>query len=307
MSFWGVVTKDINIEGQRMEEAKRWLDGIPFGWVHQHRGVGDFLIFTPSLQVLARKQGRPVPVWFERPDIRNLYRNAPFVKVLEKRPETPTFLENGCRYRGRGRYESTYRRMAKQFGLGGAMPLPWPFPDIEPILEGITGREVAIINGANRGGRYGAKKILPPDLLELIISTLQERKLIPVPVGGTGDRGLGWFGLIEKWNLEGKFFAGETGLLDVAKVLKSCGRFISDDTGLMHLGAALNLPGLVFWRHTDTANWKPPSRLVAHVRGFDLGEVRDAVTAFLDRLGLGRDEEESFAPDSRYGQEDGPC
>ena len=48
-------------------------------------------------------------------------------------------------------------------------------------------------------------------------------------------------------------------LPDLAAKLRECAGFIGHDSGISHLAAALNLPGIVLWGKTNREIWRPPS------------------------------------------------
>ncbi len=48
-------------------------------------------------------------------------------------------------------------------------------------------------------------------------------------------------------------------LVDLAAKLQRCAGFIGHDSGISHLAAALNLPGIVLWGKTVPEIWRPPS------------------------------------------------
>ena len=48
-------------------------------------------------------------------------------------------------------------------------------------------------------------------------------------------------------------------LVELAGKMRSCTAFIGHDSGITHLAAALDLPGLVVWGETNLAVWRPQS------------------------------------------------
>jgi ADP-heptose:LPS heptosyltransferase len=66
--------------------------------------------------------------------------------------------------------------------------------------------------------------------------------------------------------------AQEIPLLELAREMRSCAAFIGHDSGITHLAAALDLPGLVLWGPSNEAVWRPVSdqmRLLGDPRGLD--------------------------------------
>jgi ADP-heptose:LPS heptosyltransferase len=48
-------------------------------------------------------------------------------------------------------------------------------------------------------------------------------------------------------------------LVELAQKMRSCAAYIGHDSGITHLAAALDLPGLVLWGPTDETTWRPAS------------------------------------------------
>ncbi len=48
-------------------------------------------------------------------------------------------------------------------------------------------------------------------------------------------------------------------LLELARRMQACAAFIGHDSGVTHLAAALDLPGLALWGETDLTTWRPQS------------------------------------------------
>jgi heptosyltransferase-3 len=55
-------------------------------------------------------------------------------------------------------------------------------------------------------------------------------------------------------------------LVTLARKMKSCAGFIGHDSGISHLAAALDLPGLVLWGETSETTWRPVSDRVELIR-----------------------------------------
>jgi heptosyltransferase-3 len=55
-------------------------------------------------------------------------------------------------------------------------------------------------------------------------------------------------------------------LVEVARKMKSCAAFIGHDSGITHLAAALDLPGLALWGPTAETTWRPQSDRIKVLR-----------------------------------------
>jgi hypothetical protein len=79
-------------------------------------------------------------------------------------------------------------------------------------------------------------------------------------------------------------------LPDLAARMKACAIFMGHDSGITHLAAALDLPGLVLWGPTALATWRPRSdRLKVLQSGGDLAtlEVSAVLKGLKSLPGLG--------------------
>jgi heptosyltransferase III len=71
-------------------------------------------------------------------------------------------------------------------------------------------------------------------------------------------------------------------LVELAQTMRSCAAFIGHDSGVTHLAAALDLPGLVLWGPSNEAVWRPMSdhiRLLRDGRGLDALPVETVLRA----------------------------
>jgi ADP-heptose:LPS heptosyltransferase len=55
-------------------------------------------------------------------------------------------------------------------------------------------------------------------------------------------------------------------LVELARKMKSCAAFIGHDSGITHLAAALDLPGLALWGPTAETTWRPQSDRIKILR-----------------------------------------
>jgi ADP-heptose:LPS heptosyltransferase len=60
--------------------------------------------------------------------------------------------------------------------------------------------------------------------------------------------------------------AQELALVELARKMKSCAAFIGHDSGITHLAAALDLPGLALWGPTAEKTWRPKSQKIELLR-----------------------------------------
>jgi ADP-heptose:LPS heptosyltransferase len=75
-------------------------------------------------------------------------------------------------------------------------------------------------------------------------------------------------------------------LIELAGRMQPCAGFVGHDSGITHLAAALDLPGLVLWGETVLTTWAPPSarmKILRHpggLAGLPVGEVWEALELF---------------------------
>ena len=76
-------------------------------------------------------------------------------------------------------------------------------------------------------------------------------------------------------------------LPDVARLLQQCDLFVGHDSGITHLAAALERPGLVLWADTQEEIWRPRHEalhLVRKPRGLAVLAVGDVLGRLLARM-----------------------
>lgn len=71
-------------------------------------------------------------------------------------------------------------------------------------------------------------------------------------------------------------------LVELGKTLERCSAFVGHDSGISHLAAALDLPGLLLWGNTSQTIWRPRSDrfdLLAHPEGLEKLSVEKVFAA----------------------------
>ncbi len=112
-------------------------------------------------------------------------------------------------------------------------------------------RSVPLV-GFAPGAAYGHAKRWPPDRVAQVVGRLHARGVTCVLVGAGGDRGAGR-------EIEASLPAGarvvnligRTDLRLLAGLLASCQAFVSNDSGAMHLAAAVGVPVVAIFGPTD--------------------------------------------------------
>jgi heptosyltransferase-2 len=116
------------------------------------------------------------------------------------------------------------------------------------------------------GAAYGHAKRWPPERVAAVVKSVSERGDVPVLLGAPADRDTGR--AIESSLPPGTRFIdliGRTDLRTFIGVTARCGAFVSNDSGAMHVAAALGVPLTAIFGPTDervTAPAGPAARNV---------------------------------------------
>ena len=160
-------------------------------------------------------------------------------------------------------------------GLGLEAPDAPLLLDAPPEYEENVRTELEAMNGAGiplvalaPGATYGSAKMWPAarygQLAERIARELNARLVVlgSEKERAIGEEILGWVTSGPVWNL-----CGSTDLLTAVAWIKQAALFISNDSGLMHVAAALARPQVAIFGSTDrvtTSPKNPHARLVYH-------------------------------------------
>jgi ADP-heptose:LPS heptosyltransferase len=247
--------------------------------------LGNFVMVTPALRLLADQEKSPIPVFFETPYISDLYRICPFITVLNERPAEEPFATTVAPVRLPG--ESDYEAWCRIL-VGYTGPCPMPYADrIIPIRQGpqfVTSmgqKMVAVMHGGLQG-YWQDKKTLGPDVLNFILTAIRSRNGYPLLLGSEKDREVYW----KKVSKEGCMnYLGQISFLETVSLFDFCQCFISNDTGLYHVAGALGKRGLVLWKQTPFEKNKSPSPLISYVVDpkARLKVYKESIEKFLDQ------------------------
>ena len=106
-------------------------------------------------------------------------------------------------------------------------------------------------------GSKWESKVWPTERFEKVISQLiVDFGIFPVVIGGSEDREIGRK-LIDSWRT-GANAAGELSVRQSAALLERCTLYLGNDSGVMHLAAAVGTPCVAVFAAVDWVNrWKP--------------------------------------------------
>ncbi len=126
------------------------------------------------------------------------------------------------------------------------------------MLEPLTGRDVGPIIALNPGANYGSAKQWPEErYVELARRLLGELDLGIVLVGAPGDHAVCdaiFHSLKDDRVLD---LSGRTTVPELAAVLERCRFAVSNDTGAMHVAAAVGTPIVAIFGPTDPVTTRP--------------------------------------------------
>lgn len=162
------------------------------------------------------------------------------------------------RPRGRRHQSAYYLHLVRSLGIDAPEALPRV-----GVTEATRGRALALLEGAGidpspplvgiaPGAAYGHAKRWPPARVAALVGRLSAAGATSVLVGAAGDRGAGRE--IESSVPAGARLVnliGATDLRQLAGLLAACDAFVSNDSGAMHLAAAVGVPVTAIFGPTD--------------------------------------------------------
>ncbi|HEX9860896.1 MAG TPA: lipopolysaccharide heptosyltransferase II [Nitrospirota bacterium] len=150
-----------------------------------------------------------------------------------------------------------YLDLLKALGMKAHAHAPKLYPDREHARHaseflkenGVSGSSPVV--GINPGAQYGvAKKWYPERYADVADRLVREYGARVVIFGGPGD--VAAAGTVEAAMREPAInLAGRTTIRELMAYAKKCGLFITNDTGAMHVSAALGVPTLAVFGSTD--------------------------------------------------------
>jgi len=183
--------------------------------------------------------------------------------------------------RPRGRVHQTdyYRRLVAALGVANSERVP-RLEVPAAVVEGARGMLAAAgwtpgtrLLGIAPGAAYGGAKRWPPERFAAVAADLaRTHGLVPVLVGSEADRAATCAIEAELGKIGGAGsrpgvigLAGQTDVPQLAGVLSLCAAFVSNDSGAMHLAAAVGAPVVALFGPTDervTAPVAPGARVL---------------------------------------------
>lgn len=127
--------------------------------------------------------------------------------------------------------------------------------------------EDKLLVGLNPGAFYGTAKRWPPDRYAALADRFVDASGADVLIFGSASERTTADFIAHEMRYPAKIFSGETTLGDLAALLKCCSLFVTNDSGPMHLAAAVGTRTVAIFGPTDeqtTAPLGPHTRVVKH-------------------------------------------
>ena len=161
----------------------------------------------------------------------------------------------------------------------GFIPLLPPVPQVSLVISGTRHQrarqllsakgvsEGKLLVGLNPGAFYGSAKRWLPDRYAALADRFVDASGADVLIFGSASERTMADSIAHEMRHPAKIFSGETTLGDLAALLKCCSLFVTNDSGPMHLAAAVGTRTVAIFGPTDsqtTAPLGPHTRVVKH-------------------------------------------
>jgi heptosyltransferase-2 len=130
--------------------------------------------------------------------------------------------------------------------------------DARTVLDKYIPDEKKLIVGIAPGASYGpAKRWLPERFAAIADKIANDHSCRIILLGGKSDTET--TELVQKYATTGLInLAGKTSLREAIYLISQCRLFISNDSGLMHIAGALNIPTIALFGSTNPVTTAPP-------------------------------------------------
>ncbi len=246
-------------------------------WIKQVRdfGLGNMITMTPGLREMSARLGKRIPVYFETEGLSGLFADCPFIDVLAGpikhcAPKCTSWKPD--RLPG----ESDYMAWSRILNIITPEYCPENV-DFDPYVDACEppqwwehpkGKTIAIAHGCLSESRVTiAQKDVGAEVLERMVDAVCEAGATPVIIGNAADDVKYWRHCdINTEIIESTALAHpDITLRRTVGIMQKCDAFITNATGLAHVGAASGMTGLVLWRDCDFEKNVMPSRHIEHI------------------------------------------
>ncbi len=253
-------------------------------WIKQVRafGLGNTITMTPGLRLLSRLHSQRIPMYFETEGLSQLFADCPFIDVMAGPIKhcAPKFTSwKPDRLAG----ESDYMAWMRIFSAGQPHPEPEPYVDAcepPPWWEHPKGKTIAIVHGClSESPVTIAQKDVGIAVRQHMVEAVCEAGATPVILGNLRDAERFW-NHCDIYHKDVEFAAlgnADISLRRTVGIMQKCDAFITNATGLAHVGAASGMNGLVLWKDCDFEKNVMPSKRIEHA-------IKEVHTGMIDRF-----------------------
>lgn len=248
-------------------------------WIRQIKefGLGNMICMTPGLREMSARLGQRIPMYFETDGLSQLFADCPFIDVMPaKIKHCSAKFTSGKPDRLKG--ESDYMAWSR---ILNPITVAYTGPrhtdgKFEPYVDKCSppdwwkhpkGKTIAIVHGCLSDNLTTIKqKDVGDEVRQHMVDAVCEAGATPVIIGNTVD-------LIRFWSridyvrkvVEFSALGNEDiSLHRAVGIMQKCDAFITNATGLYHVGAASGIAGLVLWKGCDFEKNVAPSKHVTH-------------------------------------------
>lgn len=265
-----------SMPGSRMSLlVKEWVSPLFSGYPH----VDDVITYEDSHKGLSGRLGLASALkkkHFSRAILLPNSFDSALVAFLARIPERTGYsrdmrgllLTQRISYHGEDRlmhHIDYYIELLNRAGIPAERTDPWIYLTLDERLEGreTLGRLKRPLVGINPGAAYGSAKQWLPDrfaqVAERVITELDGSVVIfggPSETGIAGEISEGLKGHVTAGRL--LVMAGKTTLRGLAALISECDMLLTNDSGPMHIGYAVNTPLVALFGSTDPSLTGPP-------------------------------------------------
>ncbi len=127
----------------------------------------------------------------------------------------------------------------------------------EHVLQGLGFSNGRPLIGMNPGATYGLAKCWPPDRFAELARRLAKKWKAGIVVFGKEEERSASEEILRQVGRSGVDLTGKTGLLQLAALLEKCRLLVTNDTGTMHVAAAVGIPVVAIFGSTDPVTTGP--------------------------------------------------
>lgn len=263
-------------------------------WIKQVKafGLGNTITMTPGLREMSARLGKRIPIYFETEGLSALFADCRFIDVMAGPIRHCGPKYTSCKPE-RLKGESDYAAWARI--LNGAFTYEYlpPVSVTEPYVDACEppqwwehpkGKTIAIVHGCLGGDPATIqKKDVGNEIRQRMVDAVCEQGATPVVIGNIPDLASFWrhTDIFRKDVEFGALGNEDISLRRAVGIMQKCDGFITNATGMAHVGAASGMNGLVLWKHCNFEKNAMPSKWVKHAMQ---GQHGPAINRFVKKV-----------------------